>query len=118
MLIKYLGFTKSSVQRREIFSVYLRYLFSRKPGLGNASEHAMANSEQAKSDGSIGIDPEAVIRMDAILRPVAVNTAVRTAKGKRKLSRKYLISSGERGRNRTYNLVIKSHLLCQLSYAP
>jgi hypothetical protein len=25
---------------------------------------------------------------------------------------------GERGRNRTYNLVIKSHLLCQLSYAP
>src|SRR5579883_289349 len=26
--------------------------------------------------------------------------------------------SGERGRNRTYNLVIKSHLLCQLSYAP
>src|SRR5207302_5019967 len=27
-------------------------------------------------------------------------------------------SSGERGRNRTYNLVIKSHLLCQLSYAP
>ncbi len=27
-------------------------------------------------------------------------------------------SAGERGRNRTYNLVIKSHLLCQLSYAP
>src|SRR5580704_6561405 len=27
-------------------------------------------------------------------------------------------SGGERGRNRTYNLVIKSHLLCQLSYAP
>ena len=26
--------------------------------------------------------------------------------------------SGERGRNRTFNLVIKSHLLCQLSYAP
>ena len=26
--------------------------------------------------------------------------------------------AGERGRNRTYNLVIKSHLLCQLSYAP
>jgi hypothetical protein len=25
---------------------------------------------------------------------------------------------GERGGNRTYNLVIKSHLLCQLSYAP
>jgi hypothetical protein len=25
---------------------------------------------------------------------------------------------GERGRNRTFNLVIKSHLLCQLSYAP
>ena len=27
-------------------------------------------------------------------------------------------NSGERGRNRTCNLVIKSHLLCQLSYAP
>ena len=24
----------------------------------------------------------------------------------------------ERGRNRTYNLLIKSQLLCQLSYAP
>jgi hypothetical protein len=31
---------------------------------------------------------------------------------------KVLDSGGERGRNRTYNLVIKSHLLCQLSYAP
>jgi hypothetical protein len=28
------------------------------------------------------------------------------------------ILSGERGRNRTYNLLIKSQLLCQLSYAP
>jgi hypothetical protein len=27
-------------------------------------------------------------------------------------------SDGERGRNRTYNLLIKSQLLCQLSYAP
>ena len=27
-------------------------------------------------------------------------------------------TSGERGRNRTYNLLIKSQLLCQLSYAP
>jgi hypothetical protein len=27
-------------------------------------------------------------------------------------------NSGERGRNRTYNLLIKSQLLCQLSYAP
>ena len=26
--------------------------------------------------------------------------------------------AGERGRNRTYNLLIKSQLLCQLSYAP
>jgi hypothetical protein len=30
---------------------------------------------------------------------------------------KYL-KNGERGRNRTYNLLIKSQLLCQLSYAP
>jgi hypothetical protein len=29
-----------------------------------------------------------------------------------------LDKSGERGRNRTYNLLIKSQLLCQLSYAP
>ena len=28
------------------------------------------------------------------------------------------IEDGERGRNRTYNLLIKSQLLCQLSYAP
>jgi hypothetical protein len=26
--------------------------------------------------------------------------------------------NGERGRNRTFNLLIKSQLLCQLSYAP
>ena len=31
---------------------------------------------------------------------------------------KSFILSGERGRNRTYNLLIKSQLLCQLSYAP
>ena len=31
---------------------------------------------------------------------------------------KCLRKSGERGRNRTYNLLIKSQLLCQLSYAP
>ena len=29
-----------------------------------------------------------------------------------------VFESGERGRNRTYNLLIKSQLLCQLSYAP
>ncbi len=28
------------------------------------------------------------------------------------------INYGERGRNRTFNLLIKSQLLCQLSYAP
>ena len=31
---------------------------------------------------------------------------------------KLLKISGERGRNRTFNLLIKSQLLCQLSYAP
>lgn len=31
---------------------------------------------------------------------------------------KWLGSRGERGRNRTFNLLIKSQLLCQLSYAP
>src|SRR5436305_11506783 len=30
----------------------------------------------------------------------------------------YCFISGERGRNRTFNLLIKSQLLCQLSYAP
>jgi hypothetical protein len=29
-----------------------------------------------------------------------------------------MTEDGERGRNRTYNLLIKSQLLCQLSYAP
>jgi hypothetical protein len=31
---------------------------------------------------------------------------------------KLLKRNGERGRNRTFNLLIKSQLLCQLSYAP
>ncbi len=31
---------------------------------------------------------------------------------------KSFILSGERGGNRTFNLLIKSQLLCQLSYAP
>lgn len=31
---------------------------------------------------------------------------------------KRLKRNGERGRNRTFNLLIKSQLLCQLSYAP
>ena len=35
--------------------------------------------------------------------------------GKRRIFRG---EGGERGRNRTYNLLIKSQLLCQLSYAP
>ena len=30
----------------------------------------------------------------------------------------YVVEDGERGRNRTFNLLIKSQLLCQLSYAP
>ena len=30
----------------------------------------------------------------------------------------FIVYSGERGRNRTFNLLIKSQLLCQLSYAP
>ena len=30
----------------------------------------------------------------------------------------YWLEDGERGRNRTFNLLIKSQLLCQLSYAP
>src|SRR5579872_704817 len=47
----------------------------------------------------------------------------RTARRRHVLLQSQLIysgnnGSGERGRNRTFNLVIKSHLLCQLSYAP
>jgi hypothetical protein len=35
------------------------------------------------------------------------------------VKRPHLIEKvGERGRNRTFNLLIKSQLLCQLSYAP
>lgn len=37
---------------------------------------------------------------------------------KRTVLAKSFIFSGERGRNRTFNLLIKSQLLCQLSYAP
>jgi hypothetical protein len=33
-------------------------------------------------------------------------------------NRRKSLKDGERGRNRTYNLLIKSQLLCQLSYAP
>ena len=33
-------------------------------------------------------------------------------------SAKCFVFYGERGRNRTFNLLIKSQLLCQLSYAP
>src|SRR5512142_1864258 len=33
-------------------------------------------------------------------------------------SSRKLLKDGERGRNRTFNLLIKSQLLCQLSYAP
>jgi hypothetical protein len=36
----------------------------------------------------------------------------------RRNSLKRMEKTGERGRNRTYNLLIKSQLLCQLSYAP
>jgi hypothetical protein len=32
--------------------------------------------------------------------------------------KKFTAEVGERGRNRTFNLLIKSQLLCQLSYAP
>ncbi len=32
--------------------------------------------------------------------------------------RQVIDKNGERGRNRTFNLLIKSQLLCQLSYAP
>ena len=45
-------------------------------------------------------------------------TGGRAQAAKYRLVRKFLEKSGERGRNRTFNLVIKSHLLCQLSYAP
>ena len=33
-------------------------------------------------------------------------------------NRQVIDKNGERGRNRTFNLLIKSQLLCQLSYAP
>ena len=41
-----------------------------------------------------------------------------SVEGNRTEAAKSLKRSGERGRNRTYNLLIKSQLLCQLSYAP
>src|SRR5271165_6536865 len=35
-----------------------------------------------------------------------------------KVCKLLILKVGERGRNRTFNLLIKSQLLCQLSYAP
>ena len=37
---------------------------------------------------------------------------------RREPTRKWFVLFGERGGNRTCNLLIKSQLLCQLSYAP
>jgi hypothetical protein len=51
-----------------------------------------------KPEGTIEFPTMAVDRSSVIRKPVNLN--------------------GERGRNRTFNLLIKSQLLCQLSYAP
>src|ERR1035438_3532553 len=48
----------------------------------------------------------------------ADKTADKTGAESRVRNSKCFILYGERGRNRTYNLLIKSQLLCQLSYAP
>ena len=56
----------------------------------------------------------------ALLPNDLVPTAQKQSDGRREcgLSSVLAMKGGERGRNRTYNLLIKSQLLCQLSYAP
>jgi hypothetical protein len=53
---------------------------------------------------------------------LAIRRVVRDARDAAQMLRQFIdldiILSGERGRNRTFNLLIKSQLLCQLSYAP
>ena len=45
-----------------------------------------------------------------------VGLVLKTAQTDRKVSKS--LKSGGRGRNRTFNLSVKSRMLCQLSYAP
>ena len=56
--------------------------------------------------------------MRQILEASADKTADKTAAERSIENAKLFVFYGERGRNRTFNLLIKSQLLCQLSYAP
>ena len=69
----------------------------------------------AHPDGSTGITTRfnvAILKL--CFRASADKACFLEGSGSAKCFRK----NGERGGNRTYNLLIKSQLLCQLSYAP
>ena len=61
-------------------------------------------------------------RLPSAVRMQELITGLETASDEEEVSNGVRIEThvpgGESGRNRTFNLVIKSHLLCQLSYAP
>jgi hypothetical protein len=63
-----------------------------------------------------GLDRKTTLQQNAI--PTQLQTDERCEADTESLETIASVEDGERGRNRTYNLLIKSQLLCQLSYAP
>ena len=93
-----------------------KYLRGDRSGL---QEVNAITAELQATEGALSLlDNDEQVAQVELKRRVAVNSAVRGPSVAISESGKSLRISGERGRNRTYNLVIKSHLLCQLSYAP
>ena len=78
---------------------------------------------QKRHEAFRGVRPKEVchkcaVRFEPIRAKVRLfNTGVKSA-SVWAFSRQIIEKNGERGRNRTFNLLIKSQLLCQLSYAP
>ena len=68
--------------------------------------------------GSKGDEPEVVGQRFATNRFATSRSEAERGERQCGLSPVLALIDGERGRNRTYNLLIKSQLLCQLSYAP
>jgi hypothetical protein len=58
------------------------------------------------------------IRLDSRFMHSSLTTPKSPDDARVRVSPAVAVKDGERGRNRTYNLLIKSQLLCQLSYAP
>jgi hypothetical protein len=81
--------------------------------------HAKANPRSGIPRPTIDSNFEVVV--DGTVRHITGKNATRAQLEKlpdELEQRETIESNGERGRNRTFNLLIKSQLLCQLSYAP